>query len=199
MYDVIYNERAELTFRQRWASYLVIVITVLGLGFGLVQRNNVINASQFFESSEFGIASRFPATWIRQEGRANVIFRAFDPAAIPFKTALQIEVIAVGVDANPEDVLNDLNINRAVQLSTYRQLTRNPTILPNGSTGTEMIYSYAAVEVNPFLQAEPITVRAIDVVVLRGSQAIVITFESDAVTFDEKRQFFDNFLRFLAF
>ena len=40
-------------------------------------------------------------------------------------------------------------------------------------------------------------IRAVDVVVLHSSQAIIITFRSDAESFDRNRHYFDDFLKTL--
>jgi hypothetical protein len=62
-----------------------------------------------------------------------------------------------------------------------------------------MLYAYAASEANPILQSIPIVVRAIDVVVLRSSQAVIITYRADAESFERNRHYFEAFLRALEF
>jgi hypothetical protein len=43
----------------------------------------------------------------------------------------------------------------------------------------------------------PIVVQAEDVIVLRGTQAFVITYRADSQSFDTDRHYFDSFLRSL--
>ena len=62
-----------------------------------------------------------------------------------------------------------------------------------------MAYAYAYTESNPILQTIPITVLAVDVVVLRSNQAIIITYRADAQSFERNRHYFDAFLRSLEF
>ncbi len=199
MIEVLYSERAALNVRQRWASILTILVALGGLLLGYLLRVSMIEATLRFENKQFGIAASYPDGWLLEENQGNIVFRVQDPAALPFKTSLQVALIPIGADARPTDILNRLNIERANRFPAYRSLERVPTTLPNGAQGVQMSYAYAAVETNPFLQSEPIAVRAVDVVVLRGAQAIVISFESDAQSFERNRRYFDAFLRSLQF
>ncbi len=58
-----------------------------------------------------------------------------------------------------------------------------------------MNYAYVATETNPALQSVPIVVQAEDVIVLRGTQAFVITYRADAQSFAANLHYFDSFLR----
>lgn len=184
---------------QRWASLLVIVITVGGVIGGFVLRTRIIDAVRRYDNPENGIIAQVPTGWILQENTGEFVFRVQDALAIPFKTAIQVSLTPVGPDGLVADVINNLLINRAVQYTTFRELARTPIQLPNGVQGQEVIYAYANVEINPFLQSEPLIVRALDVVVLRPGQALIITYEADANNFEANRRYFDNFLATLQF
>jgi hypothetical protein len=188
-----------LNFRKRWASALTILIVVgsVLISFGL--RNQIVNATRPLEDSAFGISARLPAGWLVTQGSPNFVFRAQDALAIPFKTAIQLTIIPIGQGGLPADVINDLLVNRAAQFTTFKQLGRTPITLRNGTQGQEVTYAYAAVESNPFLQSEPIIVRAVDVVVLRQGQAIIITYETDTSSFEKNKHYFDAFLASLEF
>ncbi len=196
MIEILGSESAALNFRQRWASYVTIVVAIGGLFLGYLMQSNVINATQRYENKQVGIAARYPAQWLLEENQGNVVFRAQDASAIPFKTTLEITIQPIGPGTRSAlDVLNPLNITRAVTLSAYAELSIVPVTLPNGLPATQMTYAYASVESNPALQTVPVMVEAVDVVVLHGSQAIIITYQADSDSFDRNRYYFDNFLR----
>ncbi len=198
MIEILASEATELNFRQRWASYLTIVVAVVGLFAGFLMRSSVVNATQRFENKQAGIIARYPARWLLEENQGNVVFRVQDPTAIPFKTTIEITILPVGPGArSPLDVLNPLNITRAVSFPAYSILEFTPVTLPGGSQATQMTYAFAHVESNPALQTVPIMIRAVDVVVLHSSQAIIITFQSDSESFDRNRHYFDDFLKTL--
>ncbi|MCC7447286.1 MAG: hypothetical protein IT324_07725 [Anaerolineae bacterium] len=195
----ILDDRLELNFRQRWASYLTIAVAIAGLLGGLLLRNNMTNATVRFENKQSGIAVRYPVDWLLEQGQDDFVIRVQDPAATPFKTTLQISLQPIGEGARVAYILDLLNIDRAATLSAYRPLEIVPITLPNGSgiQGTQMTYAYVATESNPFLQTVPIVVRAIDVVVIRSSQAIIVTYQADAQSFERNRHYFDTLLRTL--
>ncbi len=190
---------APLTLRQRLANYLVIGAALLAIGYGFIYRDNILSATFPFVNREAGITARYPARWLLEEGGARFVLRAQDPAALPFKTTIQLQLIPIGDGARPADILDLLDIDRAARLPAYRSLSRSPANLPGGQRGQQMIYAYAYIDPNPFLQAEPITVRALDLVILRTGQAVVITYEAKADVFEAYKHYFDAFLRSLTF
>ncbi len=87
-------------------------------------------------------------------------------------------------------------MDRAAQLAAYRQLDTVPIFAPNilsDQPPVQMRYAFVENEPNPFLQAVPIVVEGIDVVILRNSQAIIVTYRADSGSFERNRAFFDNF------
>jgi hypothetical protein len=200
MIEILNSESTELNFRQRWASYLTIIVAVAGLVGGLLERSSIVDASLSFEDKQAGIAVRYPENWLLEQSQADFVLRVQDPAAVPFKTLLQIALQPIGSGTRSAlDVLNPLSISRAGSLPAYRTLDSSPLTLPNGAQVTQMFYAYAYTEPNPVLQTVPITVLAVDVVVLRSNQAIIITYRADAQSFERNRHYFDAFLRTLEF
>lgn len=194
-----FADQSELTFRQRWGSYLAIFVVVAGVLAGFLYRSNIVNATFPFVKPEVGITARYPANWLLEEGPTPIVFRATDPSASPFKTTLQVQLVPTGPGTTAAYILNQLDMDRSARLPAYRSLDRQPVVLTGAQRGTQMIYAYAAVGANPFLQDEPVTVRAIDLVVLRPGQAIVISYQADAASFEKNRHYFDDFLRSLSF
>src|SRR5262249_53398937 len=141
MIEIISSELTALNFRQRWASYLTIVVAVGALLSGILLRSSIVDASVRFENKQAGIAVRYPVNWLLDENREDYVVRVQDPAAIPFKTTLQISIVPIGQGARSAlDVLNPLNISRATSLPSYRTLEITPITLPNGSSATQMTY-----------------------------------------------------------
>ncbi|MBO9308364.1 MAG: hypothetical protein J7551_01115 [Chloroflexi bacterium] len=190
---------APLSLRQHLANFLVIVAALAAVAYGFIYRDSLISATFPFVNREAGISVRYPARWLLDESDSRFVLRAQDPAALPFKTTIRLQLIPIGSGARPADILDLLDIDRAAQLPAYRSLSRTPTTLPGGQRGQQMMYAYAYIDPNPFLQAEPITVRALDLVVLRTGQAVVITYEAKADVFEKHKHYFDAFLRSLTF
>ncbi|PJF36545.1 MAG: hypothetical protein CUN49_04910 [Candidatus Thermofonsia Clade 1 bacterium] len=193
------EELTPLSLRQRLANYLVILAAFAAVAYGFIYRNSIISATFPFINREAGITARYPARWLLDESDSRFVLRAQDPDTLPFKTAIRLQLIPIGQDARPADILDLLDIDRAARLPAYRSLSRTPTVLPGGQRGQQMIYAYAYIDPNPFLQAEPITVRALDLVVLRTGQAVVITYEAKADVFEKHKHYFESFLRSLTF
>ena len=199
MIDYRSAETTELNFRQRWASYLTIFVTLVALFAAFLLRGRSLDATADYENKEEGITAHYPINWLLEESKGDFVFRVQDPAAIPFKTTLQMALLPVGPGARNADIPDLLNMTRAASLSAYRALAIRPVTLPNGVQGIQMDYAYVSSEANPFLQSVPIVVRAIDVIVLRNNQALVVTYRSDSQTFEKNQHYFDNFLRTLEF
>lgn len=185
----------ELNFTQRWNTYLTLAFAALALVFGLTLKNGTLNATQEFEDLEAGVRAQVPANWLVDSGgpEDEYVFRAQDPGALPFKTVLQVSVLTVGDDATPNIVLDLLNMNRAPRFSTYNEIARADETL-RGDPAKRMVYAYTQFERNPFLAAEPLVIKGVDVVVLRRGQAVIITYREERSAFDTNLYRFENLL-----
>jgi hypothetical protein len=201
MVNFLEVERIELNFKQRWSSYLTIILAVVMLSAGYILRTRALEATQRYENTSVGISTRYPVGWLLEEptDTKEFVMRVQDPAAIPFKTTLQISLIPIGPDARLSDLPSQLHITRATTLPIYRPLTASPMKLPNGRDGLQLTYAYASVESNPRLQSLPVIVRSVDVITLRNNQALVITYRADSQSFDRYYYFFESFLRALDY
>lgn len=188
-------------FRQRWAMLLTVVVFGLALLGGVIIRSSVSGATQGFADSAAGVAARYPAGWLIEHGASgsNFVFRAENAAALSFKTTLSVAVLPIGPNATVYDIAQLLTIQRAQTLAAYRSLSTDPYTLPNGSAATRIQYAYAAVDPDPFLSAVPVVVRAEDVIILSHSQAIIISYLSDAQRFAADEHYFTAFLRSLSY
>jgi len=186
--------RSGLSFTQRWTSYLALAMAAAVLFVGITLRDASLNATQTLENLEAGVRAQVPRGWLLDTQSSEYVFRAEDPDALPFKTVLQVSVLPVGPDATPNLVLDLLNMQRAPRFSTYREIARTDETL-RGEPAKRMIYAYTQDERNPFQATVPLVVQGVDVVVLRRSQAVIITYREERSAFDEHLYRFENLLR----
>jgi hypothetical protein len=199
---LIEDDSPAFSMRQRWAALLTLLVAGLGMLYGLLMRNNALNATFPFINREVGITARYPARWLLEEGGTEAdqfVMRATDARALPFKTTIQITLLPAGEGARTGDVLTRLDLDRAQRLPAYSSISRDSITLPDGKRGTQMIYGYAVLAADPFLQSQPVAVRAIDLVILRQGQVLVITYAAEAALFEDNQRYFDAFVRSLNF
>lgn len=171
------------------------IVTAIGmLALGLLMRSNTLGASILFRDQTNGIRAQLPAQWLLDDnGGTSYIFRAEDPNGQPFKTLIQVSIRTVGPDANPQNVVDALNVIGPSRLSNYGVLSTEPSRLGEDEA-IEITYYYVQTELNPFVQAVPIVVQGVDLVVTRGNQAIIFTYRDSRDVFEQHRFYFENFL-----
>jgi len=194
---MIRDEPPALTFRQRWNTYLALLSLVGALFVGLTMRNNALNATVTFEDLESGIRAQVPQGWLLDSNSPEYVFRAEDPNAMPFKTLLQVSVLPVGPDATARNVVDQLNMERPQRFASYKRVAQGEQRLRDGTTAIRMTYSYAQSEQNPFLESPPIAVEGVDVVILRGAQAVIVTYREERSAFEDNLYRFEALLRSL--
>lgn len=180
------------------SSAFAIIAAIAMLGFGYIMRNNALNATIAFEDEINGIRAQIPLDWLLTSGDGNPVFQVQDPGARPFKTLMQVSVQTVGPDASPRNVVDLLKLQGPLRLSGYTALAEEAIQLGDDDA-VRITYFYVDVELNPFLEAKPLVVRGEDVVVLRGNQAIILTYRDADSTFDDNRFHFENFLRTIEY
>lgn len=191
-----FRERTPLTFRQRWNNYLALALAAAVMALGITMRDSNLKATVTFEALESGVRAQVPANWLLDAGGDEYLFRVRDPNALPFKTTLQVSVLTVGPDATPDWVLNLLTIQRSTQFATYHEISRSDATL-RSAPAKRMVYAYTEFERNPSLQSLPIVVEGVDLVVLQGTQAVIITYREEQSAFDDHLYRFENLLRTL--
>lgn len=181
------------TSRRVQITSILAIVTALGMmALGMLFRNNNLNAVVEYNDDQNGIRALLPANWLLTTNNPEFIFRAEDPKARPFKTQILVSVQAVGPDATPRNVADLLSIQRQ-RLTAYGEFSRTEIKLGEDDA-FQIDYTYTETETNPFLEALPIVVRGVDVVVLRGNQAVIFTFRDASFTFDANYYHFERFL-----
>lgn len=184
--------------QQRLGHFLTLLVVVFGLLYSINLRGNVVNATVLYNDLRAGITVRYPANWLLDTS-GDYVFRVRDMSRRGFKTTLQISLRPVSPDMAERNVIDSLNITRPITLSTYDIQSIRQILLTSETTATQMRYTYVDTETNPFLESFPIVVAGEDIITLSGGQAIIITFRTDARTFDQDYPIFLQFLRTLEF
>lgn len=179
-------------------SFVIVGAAAVMLLIGVLMRNSAFAASVPFVDDQSGIRAQIPANWLVTTDNPEYIMQAEDAGAIPFKTTLRIAVLPVGEEAAPRNVIDNLTLQRAGRLSTYRVLSIE-TVQFGEEEALELNYTYVQSENNPFLSSVAAVVRGRDVVVIEGLQAVVITYLEESGRFEEHEFIFERFLDTLEF
>ncbi len=188
----------ELTFRQRWSHYLAIIFSVVGVVIGINLRDAALTATSLYVNSQVGISAQYPVNWLIDEA-GSYVFRVRDVARAGFNTTIQVATRPVSPATSTRNVLDDLNLNRAQTLAAYEVLAEESFTLPNEVAATAMTYTFVDTQDNPFLQGIPVVVQGLDILTLRGGQALIITFLADAADFEALMPVFEQFISNLEF
>lgn len=188
----------ELTFRQRWSHYLAIIFCLVGVVIGLNLRDAALNATTLYVNSQAGINAQYPANWLIDESDSYV-FRVRDVSRPGFSTTIQVATRPVSALTSTRNVLDDLNLNRAQTLAAYEVLAEEAYTLPDEVAATAMTYTFVDTQDNPFLQGIPVVVQGLDILTIRGGQALIISFLTDASVFEDTLPVFEQFLSNLEF
>lgn len=184
--------------QQRLGHFLTLLVIVLGLLYSFNLRVSVANATVPYTDLRAGISVRYPANWLLDTS-GDYVFRVRDMSRTGFKTTLQVTLRPIGPDMTERNVLDSLNITRPITLSTYDIQSVQRVLLIADTTAIQMRYTYVDTETNPFLESFPIVVAGEDILTISGGQAVIITFRTDARTFDQDYPIFLQFLRSLEF
>lgn len=188
----------EQTRQQRWSHFLTLLVAALMLFYGWNTRSNALNATVPYNNIRAGIAVNYPQNWLIDED-GDYILRVRDMSRVGFKSTILIQTRPIGADATPRTILDTLNINRPRTLVGYDTLSTEEIMLPDDSPAVAMNYTFVATESNPFLESFPIVVAGRDILTVRGGQAIIITFRTEAQTFSDDLAILNRFLASLEF
>lgn len=189
---------ADLTFRQRWSHYIAVIFCLTGIFIGINLRDSALTATALYVNSQAGISARYPINWLIDESE-DYVFRVRDLARAGFNTTIQVATRPVSPLTSTRNVLDDLNLNRAQTLAAYEVLAEEAYTLPDEVAATAMTYTFVDTQDNPFLQGIPVVVQGVDILTIRGGQALIITFLAEASMFERIRPVFGTFIDNLEF
>lgn len=193
------TERSEeLTQRQRWSHYFVFIYALVAIFVGINLRDASLYATVPYVNSEVGVRAFYPQNWLI-DASGDYIFRVRDIAHIGFKTTIQVDVQPVTLNTSARNLLDTLTLNRSQTFAQYSVLSRQAYTLSDEQEATAMRYVYVEGSSDPFLESIPTVIEGLDILAIRRGQAIIITYLSDAQSFDENLPIFQRFLDDLEF
>jgi hypothetical protein len=190
----IVDERAGLTFRQRWSHYLAVAFAVVGLLIGINLRDSTINATSIYVNPQAGITGEYPLNWLLEEGSGEFIFRVRDISASGYSTTIQVSAQPVGPRTSARNMFDVISFSRGQTLAAYTEISREPFALPDETQTEAMTYVFAESQINPYLQNIPFVIRGLDILILARGQAIIITFLSESSAYEENFPILERFL-----
>lgn len=195
----ITESREEITQRQRYSHYFAFIFGVIGLVIGINLRDSALFATTLYADTRAGIRAFYPQNWLIETESADFVFRVRDMTQPGYKTTIQVSTVPVSTLTDVRNVLEALSLERAQTLAEYSVLGIQDYNLPDEGEAVSMEYAFAAGEDAPFLESVPSVVRGLDILAIRRGQAIVITFLTDAQTYDRNLPVFERFLSDLEF
>jgi hypothetical protein len=189
----------ESTQRQRYSHYFAIAFCILGLIIGLNLRDSTLLATTQFADTRAGVRAFYPENWLLETSGSDFIFRVRDMTQPGFKTLIQVSMYPVGPQSTIRNVVESLALGRMQTLAEYNMGQINDYLLEDQPDAFAMQYAFATSDSDPFLEAVPSVVRGLDIMTIKRGQAVVITFRSDASTYEQNLQVFEQFLDDLEF
>jgi hypothetical protein len=189
----------ELSARQRWGHNLVMLFAVFAFVIGINLRDSALNAIWIYTNTEAGIRAKYPQNWLIDTD-GDYVFRVRDISKTGYPTTIQVSVRPVSADTPPRYIFDALTLSRSQTLASYNVLASNiEFVLPDESVATIMNYTFAATENDPFLESVPIVIRGQDILTIRRGQAIIITFLTESVAYQQNYAIFERFINNLEF
>ena len=189
----------EVSQRQRYSHYFAIAFGVIGLIIGMNLRDSTLLATTQYADTRAGIRAFYPEDWLIDTTSDEYIFRVRDMTQPGFKTTIQVSMYPVSAQSTIRNVVESLALNRMQTLANYTYGSVDEYILEDQPDAFFIDYAYSTAESDPFLDAVPSVVRGQDIMTIKRGQAVVISFRSDASTYEQNLRVFEQFLDDLEF
>ncbi len=189
----------EVTQRQRYSHYFAMAFGILGLIIGINLRDSRLLATTQFADARAGVRAFYPENWLIDTTSNEYIFRVRDMTQTGFKTTIQVSSYPLSAQSTIRSVVESLALNRMQTLAEYSMGSPTEYFLEDQPDAFSVEYAYAVAESDPFLESVPSVVRGIDILTIKRGQAVVITFRSDASTYEQNLRVFEQFLDDLEF
>jgi len=189
----------EVTQRQRYSHYFAIAFGIIGLIIGVNLRDSTLLATTQYADTRAGIRAFYPENWLIDTTSADYVFRVRDMTQPGFKTTIQVSMYPVSAQSTIRNVVESLALNRMQTLANYTYGSVDDYLLEDQPDAFLIEYAYSTAESDPFLDAVPSVARGQDIMTIKRGQAVVITFRSDATTYEQNLIVFQQFLDDLEF
>jgi hypothetical protein len=191
---MVADTRTKVQRRDRWVSWIVIVVFVVALILGWVVKT--VAENRYVDYSDGTIQVRYPEGWILLEVESPVIFQAADkPTGV--RTALIIEQRPLATSAaRPLSVLlQTLTLERGSSWMAYRVLETQEGVTIAGWTATHVAFSYVETNPNPFMETVPVVMRGADYMIPDGEQVLIFTVVAPESEYDQAQRYLEDFVR----
>jgi hypothetical protein len=189
----------ELSARQRWGHNLVLLFAFSAFFIGVNLRDSALNATWIYTNTEAGIRAEYPQNWLIDTD-GDYVFRVRNTSKTGYPTTIQVSVRPVSPETPPRYIFDALTLSRSQTLASYNVLSSSVDfILPDESLATIMNYTFAATENDPFLESVPIVIRGQDILTIKRGQAIIISFLTESVAYQQNYIIFERFINSLEF
>ncbi|MFN8377154.1 MAG: hypothetical protein U0452_00645 [Anaerolineae bacterium] len=183
-----------LSQRQRWSHIFTIAFAVLAIFLALQLKNANQTATVVYSDPVVGITVDYPQNWLL-DTTGDAVLKVSDESAEGFKTSIEVRVLPLGVGLAERNLVDNLILSRSQSLASFDVLERESmTLGEDERPATSLVFTYVASESNPFLESLPTVVEGMDVITTQGGQALIVTFLSDATSYEQNLAIFQRFL-----
>lgn len=189
----------EVTQRQRYSHYFAVAFCLLGMFLGINLRDSALLATTQYADTRAGVRAFYPENWLIDTSSPDFVFRVRDMTQPGFKTTMQVSMQPISPQTAIRNVIEILSLTRMQTLAQYTILSIDPYELEDQPEAIAVGYAYASGENDPFLESVPSVVRGLDILTIKRGQAIIISFRSDADTYEKNLPYFEQFLDDLEF
>lgn len=185
---------------QRRNDWIMIAVILFALFLGWGIRSNTANAMTHISLGGELPSLAYPATWLDSEMEGE-LFHAVDPASpSTFDARLEVRVRPVQEGEDLELISMSWPLNRAQELSRFRNLANEVRSGPNGQPALVITYAYIA---DPTRDSGslglPVVVKAQDLLFIANDgeqdQLVAVTVAADATEWED---YADAFARIFA-
>lgn len=195
--DVQQETPSDLTKNDRFSAVLVLLITLIGLGLGLLIQRSTASQVWVYSNTPAGIDAAYPLGWLTDE-RGNYVVRILNVRARPYKTQYIISVVPISGQTSIRNIIDSLTLQRSVDFPAYR-LINVEEVSSGTSPVTRMEFAFVETDPNPFIERLPVVVQGMDIVFVDGNRAIIVTFMTDRESYDEDLASFERFVASLRY
>lgn len=185
--------------RQRWGNIFTIAFALIALMLALQIKSANETATVIYSDPVAGITVQYPQGWLLDTS-SDAVLKVSDESAEGYKTSIEVRVLPLGVGLTERNLVDNLILNRSQTLASFDVLERESlTLGEDERAATSMVFTFVAGEGNPFLESLPLVVEGMDVITAQGGQALIVTFLSDAATYEANFETFQRFLNEIDF